>query len=445
MMIMSQSEIAALKDALSAQQRLLQKLYNELEAEREASATAASEALSVILRLQGEKAAVKMESEQYKRLAEEKMCHAEESFAVIEDIITQKEMEMADLDYQLQTYKYQLMSYGLIEPEDDDVKIPENLMHRNEVGPRFVRRNSAPLLVKSKKAMVDGESPEMDFGPKNVDDNVGVETHAVVSDSEKKGVSSYADQIKDLELRVIEIAGANYASPSLSSQPSAMNLHETRPPSPQLTMVSSLDLEKTTLVSPLDMEKSTLVSSLDLEKTNVPEKCEVDCPSTSSRVHDVFEVPQADEDSRSYEPVNKGNKQTGFDDLKKKDHVHTEVVKSYDKNEPDWLKKLFHSTNNEKNLCKPSDIAAIDRAVVQPETSVSESTDRGNGSSEITEVESIGVALVRRDEEMKLLKEIREKLNLLQLEIRCRKMMEPLVRDEPSLSPLSEAMVHFWL
>lgn len=410
--MMSQSEIGALKEALSAQQRLLQKLYNELEAEREASATAASEALSVILRLQGEKAAVKMEAEQYKRLAEEKMCHAEESFAVIEDIITQKEMEMADLDYQLQTYKYQLMSYGLIEPDDDDVKIPDNLMHKNERFDanfhRFVRRNSAPLLVKSKKAMVDGESPEMDFVSKNVDDNVA-------SDSEKKGESSYADQIRELELRVIEIAGANYASPSLSSQPSVGNLHETRPPSPQLNLVT-----------------------LDLDKTNVPKKCEVDCPSSSSRVHDVFEVPQADEGFRSYEPI---DKETGRDDdLQKNDGLHSVKVKSYDKSEPDWLKKLLHSTHNEKNLCKPSDIAAIDRAAVLPETSTSESTNRVNGSSEITEVERIE-ELVTRDEEMKLLKEIREKLNLLQYEIRFRKMKEPSVRDEPSLYPLSEVFI----
>ncbi|EPS74031.1 hypothetical protein M569_00731, partial [Genlisea aurea] len=105
-------EIRSLKETLCAQQKLLQKLYNELDAEREASATAASEALSVILRLQGEKAAVKMEAEQYKRLAEEKICHAEESFAIIEDIITQKEMEVADLEYQLEGYKYRLSALG---------------------------------------------------------------------------------------------------------------------------------------------------------------------------------------------------------------------------------------------------------------------------------------------------------------------------------------------
>ncbi|KAL8488617.1 hypothetical protein ACS0TY_024781 [Phlomoides rotata] len=403
--MMSQSEIAALKDALSAQQRLLQKLYNELEAEREASATAASEALSVILRLQGEKAAVKMEAEQYKRLAEEKMIHAEESFAVIEDIITEKEMEKADLEYQLQTYKYELMSYGLIEPDDDDVKIPDNIMNRRVGGARFVRRNSAPLLIKYKKAMVDGESREVDFGPNNVDDNEGVEMHGELE--RKANSCAYADQIRELELRIIEIAGVNYASPSLSSQPSVGNLQEMRSPSPELNVVNS-------------------------KKNN-------DYPISSSSVHDVFEVPQADVESRCYEPTDNGAKEMRFEDLKRKDRVPTEAVKSYAKDEPAWLKKLLHSTNNEKNLCKPSHIAAIDRAVG---TSLSESLNRGNGSSEITEVEE----LVRKDEEMMLLKEIREKLNLLQNEIRLRKVKEPSVRDDkPSLRPLYEAMAYFWL
>lgn len=42
-----------LKEALYAQQQLVQKLYNELEVEREASATAASEALAMISRRKG--------------------------------------------------------------------------------------------------------------------------------------------------------------------------------------------------------------------------------------------------------------------------------------------------------------------------------------------------------------------------------------------------------
>ncbi|GER36742.1 hypothetical protein STAS_13108 [Striga asiatica] len=118
-----EAEIWRLKHTLCAQQRLLEKLHNELDAEREASASAASEALSVILRLQREKAAVKLEGEQYKRLSEEKISHAQESLAIIEDIIHQKEMEIAALDCQVQAYRYKLLSidFGV----SGNVKFPE--------------------------------------------------------------------------------------------------------------------------------------------------------------------------------------------------------------------------------------------------------------------------------------------------------------------------------
>lgn len=50
----------------------LQNVYAELDVEREASATAASEALSMILQLQEEKAKMQMETSQYKRIMEER-------------------------------------------------------------------------------------------------------------------------------------------------------------------------------------------------------------------------------------------------------------------------------------------------------------------------------------------------------------------------------------
>ncbi|XP_076908695.1 uncharacterized protein LOC143565679 isoform X3 [Bidens hawaiensis] len=138
---------ASLKEAIFTQQQLLQKLYNELEVEREFSATAASEALAMILRLQGEKAAVKMESEHYKRLAEEKIYHAEESMEIFEELIHQKEMEIANLDYQVQAYRYKLSSLGLEDSGLHETKFPESLLQigEKETSPEsLLRRNSAP-------------------------------------------------------------------------------------------------------------------------------------------------------------------------------------------------------------------------------------------------------------------------------------------------------------
>ncbi|CAN7122061.1 unnamed protein product [Brassica rapa subsp. narinosa] len=88
---------SGVRETMWAQQELLQKISQELDDEREASSSAASEALSMILRLQGEKAALEMETSQYKRMAEEKMCHAETSLTLFEDLIYNKEMEIASL------------------------------------------------------------------------------------------------------------------------------------------------------------------------------------------------------------------------------------------------------------------------------------------------------------------------------------------------------------
>ncbi|KAL0903196.1 hypothetical protein M5K25_027556 [Dendrobium thyrsiflorum] len=98
---MAKGEIAALKEALCNQNLIIKKLYVELEEEREASATAATEALSMILRMQREKAAEKMEACQYKRMAEERINHAEETLEVLEEVVLQKDLEIESLRFQL--------------------------------------------------------------------------------------------------------------------------------------------------------------------------------------------------------------------------------------------------------------------------------------------------------------------------------------------------------
>ena len=107
-----------MRDTLLAQQQLLEKLYAELDEEREASATATSEALDMILRLQGEIAVVKMEARHYKRVAEEKIGHAEASLEAFEELMYQKEMQIASLEFQVKAYRHKLMSLGCELQED---------------------------------------------------------------------------------------------------------------------------------------------------------------------------------------------------------------------------------------------------------------------------------------------------------------------------------------
>ncbi|KAL9154608.1 hypothetical protein ABFS82_10G127200 [Erythranthe guttata] len=390
---MSPDEVSALKETLYAQQKLLQKLYNELDAEREASATATKETVSKIQRLEGEKSAVKMEAEQYKRVAEEKMCHVEESLAIIQDIFHQKDMEVAALSYQVEAYRYKLLSMGCA----DLLQRNENVACDTSLG----RRNSAPLLVKFNRALIERDSnasPEID-GLSSFEE---INEFITSDSSDKKSESpSLQEQIRKLGLQVKEFA----------IDTSSANNNRTRSPSPQLSFDNSFDTNK-------DQENNPYAAS-------------------TSVVLDVFEVPQVDRSiDTSYESSSKDKKKTGF--FQASEILESrEAVKLHAKDESDWLKKLLY---------RPSDITAIDRAlVVQPSTSVAQCRpDLNNRALGVSEIERVSENS-NREEVLKLLKEIKEQISLLQDEVRCQKGNKSSTRENSSLHSLSEAMFHFWL
>ncbi|CAD5184652.1 unnamed protein product [Musa acuminata subsp. malaccensis] len=139
---MAEPEVIALREAIRSRSTTLEKLYGELEEEREAAASGADEALSMIVRLQEEKAAEKMKASQYKRLAEEKLRHAKESSTILKDVIFQKEMEIASLVYQVQAYKHRLLSLGLRNMDDDVM-----MRNGNRCRTSLVRNISLPALL----------------------------------------------------------------------------------------------------------------------------------------------------------------------------------------------------------------------------------------------------------------------------------------------------------
>lgn len=442
---MSQLDVASLKETLCAQQQLLQKLYNELDEEREASSSAASEALSMILRLQGEKAAVKMEAEQYKRLAEEKMCHAEESLAIFEDLFYGKEMEIAALEYQVQAYRYKLLSMGCVDPGVGEFKYPENLLQRNEnlAGEMNLqalgRRNSAPpfpLKIPKRSAMeMDDSSSEIDSNSKTVEEYTGQLMNEQQSDTEKKtdisisttgSINSYWQQIRKLDDRVKDITGVSYAN--LRS--------ETRSPSPLSQRSIKISKPENEMYQPPKLHAS---------------KSENDTPADSAgspNVLDVFEVPRAYKDTTDIGlPPKHDRKVVMHNDerLERPDSAQQEAVKSSVRDEADLLKKYFVSAQRENKLRRASEAAAITchLAVSRPTTSISETSEphQLNRPSEIVEV---GREATRqetaREEELKLLHDIKEQLNLMHSEIQSLKIdkLPPSAEDETSLLLLSE-------
>ncbi|KAL6984932.1 hypothetical protein U1Q18_018313 [Sarracenia purpurea var. burkii] len=460
---MTGSEIMALKEALLAQQQLLQKLYNELDVERESSATAASEALSMILRLQGEKAAVKLESNQYKRLAEEKMCHAEESLAVFEDLIYHKEMEIASLEYQVQAYRYRLLSLGCNDIGVCETIFPEYLLQRNEnllvdMGAQSnLRRNSMPPIPLKfsyqKKGIVEKErSASPDLISKIEEENVNFELTSRISDMEKSSensvvgdINSYWEQIKELDERVREIADCK----QVKSTNTRNRSRSSSLPS-QVTKSFLLDPTKgamTTITGQVKHPKN----SFEIETISTP---------SSSGVQDVFEVPQIHESDKSRGGQTKSEISLileGKERAGKADSVLFEAVKSDGKDETNCVNKMWPFTHYKNSLSESSDRVALDchLSLVQPTISVCESHSKFqqlNRISEIMEIERHATGpetttreeeetTNREEEELSLLKEIREQLNCIQTEIRSWKTIKSSPSYELPLLYITEVFL----
>lgn len=116
-----ENECDALREIVNRQQDTIQDLLMELEEERNAAASAANEAMSMILRLQREKAEVQMEARQFKRFAEEKMAHDQQEFTALEDLLYKREQVIQALTCEVQAYKHRMMSFGFMEEEIEGV------------------------------------------------------------------------------------------------------------------------------------------------------------------------------------------------------------------------------------------------------------------------------------------------------------------------------------
>ncbi|KAJ0255354.1 GTD-binding domain-containing protein [Hirschfeldia incana] len=118
--LLVENQCAALLEDLSLQRETVKDLHLELEEERNAAASAANETMSMILRLQREKAEIQMEARQFKGFAEEKMMHDQEKIEALEELLYEKEQAIEDLSYEVEAYKDRLLSCGITEAEMQD-------------------------------------------------------------------------------------------------------------------------------------------------------------------------------------------------------------------------------------------------------------------------------------------------------------------------------------
>ncbi|KAE8687891.1 Leucine-rich receptor-like protein kinase family protein [Hibiscus syriacus] len=462
-----ETDVTVLKETLRSQQQLLQKLYSELEFERESSATATNESLSMILRLQSEKAAVKMEASQYKRLAEEKIGHAEEALAILEELIYQKEMEISSLEFQVQAYRYKLLSLGCHDDLNDFEKqfTPNRFTERNDAfdGEKGIKSTvrrlsslpaSLPIDFYSKKSTNDGENnlaPVQESKDAGNSDTVvrdqGLSSRRSSLNSGAGEFISYLEQIRLLDEKVKQIADCKEVD---------------------LKKISNGKVESVSLKSSLLNECHEIRSHEDSTELRISSSA-----LSSSVVHDIFEVPvihEIPETSAKSKSCFDGEKCNGKsvlgsdDRLRKPDLILEDNLGLPAKDEVDWIKmNNFLSAKPEGKLCSGNDLPAEYRTeCVKVNKLLTTDADCKSTlrhlAAGVTDYQSELKQLSRRieklesgrnntrheivegrEEELNLLKDLREQLNSIQAEMRSRKPKKPpSPSDEVSLVPLTE-------
>lgn len=188
------NECTALREMVISQQQTIEDLISELEEERNAASTAANEALSMILRLQKDKAEIQMELRQFKRFAEEKMAHDQQETLGLEDMLYKREEAIQSLACEIEAYRHKMMSYGLSETEVDGVvmAMSRNYSMIEDIEGQFdyVNEMYPPLKCNS------NESQAYPIGDDEIPD---IEKYA-------SGETLHSsDQLKDLECRINQL------------------------------------------------------------------------------------------------------------------------------------------------------------------------------------------------------------------------------------------------
>ncbi|KAG6599330.1 Myosin-binding protein 1, partial [Cucurbita argyrosperma subsp. sororia] len=103
--IEGENVVDRLKRQVEYDKNLMISLYKELEEERNASAIAANQAMAMITRLQEEKANLHMEALQCLRMMEEQSEYDDDALQKANDLITEKDKEIQDLEAELEFFR----------------------------------------------------------------------------------------------------------------------------------------------------------------------------------------------------------------------------------------------------------------------------------------------------------------------------------------------------
>ncbi|KAF2285662.1 hypothetical protein GH714_006300 [Hevea brasiliensis] len=104
----AKNTVRLLEQALEEEHAARAVLYIELEKERSAAASAADEAMAMILRLQEEKASIEMEARQCQRIIEEKYAYDAEEMNILKEILVRREREKHYLEKEVEAYRQKI-------------------------------------------------------------------------------------------------------------------------------------------------------------------------------------------------------------------------------------------------------------------------------------------------------------------------------------------------
>ncbi|KAI0492746.1 hypothetical protein KFK09_027022 [Dendrobium nobile] len=167
--VLSLEALRSLEQELEEERGAHAALYLELEKERNAAASAADEAMAMILRLQKEKAEIGMEARQYKRMVEEKSAYDEEEMEILKEIIVRREREKHVLENEVEMYKQMMNSGDRVELELDN----EN----------FLKDNLDTLVDSSDDPMLMLKQIYKSVGKKEEPNDFGVESSPITNSS----------------------------------------------------------------------------------------------------------------------------------------------------------------------------------------------------------------------------------------------------------------------
>ncbi|XP_076918284.1 uncharacterized protein LOC143578675 [Bidens hawaiensis] len=134
-------------------------LNTELEKERNAAASAADEAMSMILRVQEEKASAKMELLHYQRMIKEKSAYDAEEMSILKEIVLRREREKHFLEKQVEAYRQ------MIRDQNDHVNggsnedfVPDSILYEDVDVSKQEEAEKTIAIVGEEKDLETGSS-----------------------------------------------------------------------------------------------------------------------------------------------------------------------------------------------------------------------------------------------------------------------------------------------